>query len=70
MYRGPSGVHALNDALANILNPAKPQKAEVRLYGTLFRPGDKVMQTQNNYDKDIFNGDIGFIRGIDLLNMS
>jgi exodeoxyribonuclease V alpha subunit len=33
------------------------------LFGTVFRLGDKVMQTQNNYDKDVYNGDIGFVRG-------
>ncbi|MCJ7701645.1 MAG: AAA family ATPase, partial [Anaerolineales bacterium] len=66
MYRGPAGVTALNERLQNALNPPNPKKPEVRLFGTLFRPGDKVMQTENNYDKDTFNGDIGFISGIDL----
>lgn len=66
MYRGPAGVTTLNERLQNALNPPNPKKPEVRLFGTLFRPGDKVMQTENNYDKDTFNGDIGFISGIDL----
>jgi exodeoxyribonuclease V alpha subunit len=39
-------------------------KAEKTLYGQTFRPGDKVMQTQNNYDKDVYNGDIGYVSAI------
>jgi exodeoxyribonuclease V alpha subunit len=66
VYRGPAGVSALNERLQEKLNPAAPNKPERRLYGTTFRTGDKVMQTQNNYDKDIFNGDIGFVRSIDI----
>jgi exodeoxyribonuclease V alpha subunit len=65
MYRGPAGVMALNQRLQETLNPAASSKPERNLFGTLFRPGDKVMQTQNNYDKDVFNGDIGFIRALD-----
>jgi exodeoxyribonuclease V alpha subunit len=66
IYRGPAGVIALNDRLQEKLNPAAYNKPERRLFGTVFRLGDKVMQTQNNYDKDIYNGDIGFIRSIDI----
>ena len=65
IYRGPAGVMALNERLQEKLNPAANDKPECRLYGTTFRVGDKVMQTRNNYDKDVYNGDIGFIRGID-----
>ncbi len=64
MYRGPAGVHALNEKLQAALNPSGAMKAEKQLFGQLLRLGDKVMQVQNNYDKDVFNGDIGFIRGI------
>jgi exodeoxyribonuclease V alpha subunit len=42
-----------------------PRRAERKLAGKLFRVGDKVMQTRNNYDKDVFNGDIGLLYGID-----
>ncbi len=65
MYRGQAGVTALNDRLQARLNPASILKPEKRLYGQTFRPGDKVMQTQNNYDKETFNGDIGFVFAID-----
>ena len=65
MYRGPAGVTALNERLQASLNPAGPGKPEKHLFGTLFRPGDKLMQTQNNYDKEVYNGDIGFLYRID-----
>jgi exodeoxyribonuclease V alpha subunit len=68
MYRGPAGVNALNERLQARINPSGAMKPEKRLYGTTFRSGDKVMQTQNNYDKEIFNGDIGRITGFDPVN--
>jgi exodeoxyribonuclease V alpha subunit len=64
MYRGPIGVNALNEALQKALNGDK-RKAEKQIGGRLFRAGDKVMQTRNNYDKEVFNGDIGRITAID-----
>jgi len=66
IYRGPAGVSALNERLQEKLNPFANNKPERKLYGTIFRLGDKVMQTQNNYDKDVYNGDIGFIQSMDL----
>jgi exodeoxyribonuclease V alpha subunit len=66
VYRGPCGVSALNERLQEKLNPPASNKAERRLYGITFRSGDKVMQTQNNYEKDVYNGDIGFIRSINI----
>ena len=48
----------------------RPSKKEKQLFGNTFRSGDKVMQIQNNYDKDVYNGDIGFIRKIDLVTHS
>jgi exodeoxyribonuclease V alpha subunit len=70
IYRGPAGVIALNDRLQEKLNPAANSKPERRLFGTMFRLGDKVMQTQNNYDKDVYNGDIGFIDSIDMIEQT
>ena len=67
MYRGPAGVSALNQRLQAALNPTAPHKPEKSLYGQTFRPGDRVMQVVNNYDKDAFNGDIGFITSLDPL---
>jgi exodeoxyribonuclease V alpha subunit len=70
MYRGAAGVSALNASLQRALNPESPQKAERRLSGTLFRTGDRVMQTRNNYDKDVYNGDMGHVVSIDLENQT
>ena len=69
MYRGPLGVTALNDVLQETLNPnPSGRKAERRLAGRLFRVGDKVIQMRNNYEKDVFNGDIGQVHGFDMTN--
>jgi exodeoxyribonuclease V alpha subunit len=68
LYRGAAGVDALNDRLQARLNPPAPRKPDQRLFGTTFRVGDKVMQTQNNYDKDVYNGDIGFIQAINRID--
>ena len=65
MYNGRIGVNALNDALQKALNPPG-RPAEKRLAGTLFRVGDKVMQTRNNYDKEVYNGDIGRVHSFDM----
>jgi len=65
MYRGACGVASLNARLQETLNPASPRKPERRLGGRLFRVGDKVMQVRNNYDKEVYNGDIGRVTGID-----
>jgi exodeoxyribonuclease V alpha subunit len=64
MYRGPAGVAALNEALQAKLNPASALKAERRFFGQLLRAGDRLMQIKNNYDKSVFNGDIGLLREI------
>ena len=60
-------VDALNAALQRTLNPeaAKAEAPRIERMGTSFHAGDKVMQTVNDYNKDIFNGDIGIIRAID-----
>jgi exodeoxyribonuclease V alpha subunit len=64
MYNGRLGVRQLNQDLQSALNPGG-RKVERRLGGQLFRTGDKVMQTVNNYDKNVYNGDIGRITAID-----
>ena len=63
MYRGETGALNLNQRLQECLNP---KGRACRVGGTEFRVGDKVMQVRNNYDKGIFNGDIGTIVGLDL----
>jgi exodeoxyribonuclease V alpha subunit len=65
MYRGACGVANLNTRLQEALNPAAPHKPERRLSGRHFRVGDKVMQVVNDYNRDVYNGDIGRVTGID-----
>ncbi|HSM58023.1 MAG TPA: ATP-dependent RecD-like DNA helicase [Candidatus Sulfomarinibacteraceae bacterium] len=65
MYNGSAGVNNLNDRLQAALNPPSSRKPERRLSGRAYRAGDKVMQTVNNYDKNVYNGDIGRITTID-----
>jgi exodeoxyribonuclease V alpha subunit len=63
MNRGGLGVQAINVELQRLLNPtAEPR---VQKFGTTYAPGDKVLQRVNNYDKEVFNGDIGRIAAID-----
>jgi exodeoxyribonuclease V alpha subunit len=64
MNRTELGSQALNLRLQEALNPPRGG-AEVERFGWKFRAGDKVLQTQNNYKKDVFNGDIGRVREID-----
>ncbi len=64
MNRGGVGARSLNIELQAALNPAGDQKIE--RFGWIFAPGDKVMQIQNDYDKEVYNGDIGYIDEVDL----
>jgi len=66
MNRGVVGAVQLNAALQAALNPGGAGVAEVMRGGRVFRAGDRVMQIRNNYDKEVFNGDIGRIARIDL----
>ena len=59
MHKNPCGVQNLNKLLQKYLNPPAPNKAELNIPGNVLRVGDKVMQIRNNYEKDVFNGDIG-----------
>jgi exodeoxyribonuclease V alpha subunit len=62
MNRGPAGTLALNEALQQAINPGGPGLARG---GRVYRVGDKVMQLRNDYDRNVYNGDIGFVAGID-----
>ena len=67
MYRGECGVANLNARLQEALNPTSARRAERRLGGRLFRVGDKVMQSLNDYHREVYNGDIGRVTGIDIV---
>ncbi len=64
-HRGPAGVQALNKLLQAALNPPHPSKPEQLWGDTIFRLGDRVMQVRNNYDLDVYNGDVGEIVALD-----
>jgi exodeoxyribonuclease V alpha subunit len=67
MNRGSLGVRELNARLQAELNPARPDEPFVERFGSQFRARDKVIQTENDYDKEVFNGDIGQVVRIDSL---
>jgi exodeoxyribonuclease V alpha subunit len=64
MNRGSLGARALNTELQRALNPPGPDRVE--RFGWSFGPGDKVMQVANNYERDVFNGDLGLVAAIDM----
>ena len=63
MNRGGTGARSLNIELQAALNPAGERKVE--RFGWTFAPGDKVMQIENDYDKEVYNGDIGHVGDVD-----
>ena len=63
MNRGGVGARSLNIELQAALNPAGERKVD--RFGWTFAPGDKVMQIENDYDKEVYNGDIGYIDDVD-----
>ncbi|AOX18490.1 SF1B family DNA helicase RecD2 [Kozakia baliensis] len=64
MNRGGLGARSLNIELQQALNP--PGELKVERFGWTYGPGDKVMQIANDYDRDVFNGDLGVIDRIDI----
>lgn len=63
MLRGSLGSRNLNHELQRVLNPNP--SAQVERFGWRFAPGDRVMETRNDYDREVFNGDLGQVTGID-----
>jgi len=66
MHRGAAGVGELNRRLQERLNPPDPRKAEAAHGSRVFRVGDRVMQIHNDYDRQVFNGDMGRVTALDL----
>jgi len=65
MYRGSMGVTNLNEMLQEALNPPAPNRPERRMGGRTLRVGDRLMQTRNDYEKGVYNGDIGRLAVLD-----
>jgi exodeoxyribonuclease V alpha subunit len=63
MNRGGLGARSLNTELQTALNP--PGETRIERFGWTFCPGDKVMQVENNYDKEVYNGDLGIVSRVD-----
>ncbi|SDN73545.1 ATP-dependent RecD-like DNA helicase [Geodermatophilus sp. DSM 45219] len=73
VHRGPAGAAALNELLQDALTPARPDRAEKRFGGRVFRVGDKVSQIRNDYDKGangVFNGTQGVVTAIDTVEQT
>jgi exodeoxyribonuclease V alpha subunit len=73
VHRGPAGAAALNEQLQDALTPARPDRAEKRFGGRVFRVGDKVSQIRNDYDKGangVFNGTQGVVTAIDTVGQT
>ena len=64
MNRGGVGARSLNIELQKVLNP--PGEVRVERFGSTYGPGDKVMQIENDYDKEVYNGDLGIVARIDM----
>lgn len=62
MNRGDLGTHTLNEQLQDLLNGKRQDGQELRRDKLILRPGDKVIQNSNNYDLNVFNGDIGIVK--------
>ncbi len=70
MNKSELGVLNLNKVLQEALNPPQDRNQEVARFGITFRRGDKVIQTQNNYQREVFNGDIGRITDVDAVEQT
>lgn len=70
MHKNPCGVQNLNKILQEYINPPSSIKTEVNIPGNVLRVGDKVMQIRNNYEKEVFNGDLGRIIRIEGKNVT
>jgi exodeoxyribonuclease V alpha subunit len=66
MHRGLLGTRNLNLQLQRALNPLSQGKNRVERFGWTFAPGDKVMQIENDYEKDVYNGDIGIVESVEV----
>lgn len=66
MYRGQFGIDSLNTSLQHSFNPSSNNKVEKRIADCLYRENDKILQLKNRPDDDVYNGDIGYLKEIDL----
>ncbi|MEA5511806.1 ATP-dependent RecD-like DNA helicase [Crocosphaera sp. UHCC 0190] len=67
MTRGVVGTRNLNQVLQQLLNPPHPEKPEITRGGMILRVGDRVIQLRNDYNRQIYNGDLGIVKAIDTI---
>jgi exodeoxyribonuclease V alpha subunit len=65
MNRGGVGARSLNAALQAALNPPREGEARVERFGWSYAAGDKIMQVENSYERELYNGDLGVVRSVD-----
>ncbi|MBM9606395.1 SF1B family DNA helicase RecD2 [Desulfopila inferna] len=70
MTRGTLGTANLNTVIQQAVNPAGQEKAQIQVGERIYRSGDRVIHRRNNYDLQVFNGDIGIIQSIDSRNLT
>jgi exodeoxyribonuclease V alpha subunit len=68
MNGGPAGTRRLNELLQDALNPLEAGRPEARVAGRLFRVGDRIIALRNNYQLEIFNGDLAAVRAMNLVD--
>ncbi|CCQ57057.1 SF1B family DNA helicase RecD2 [Crocosphaera watsonii] len=70
MTRGLVGTRNLNQVLQQLLNPPSPDKSEVTAMGKTIRVSDRIIQLKNDYNRDIYNGDLGIVKAINNIDKS
>lgn len=66
MHKGRVGTQELNQMLQQVLNPRSPEARVIERFGREYREGDRVLQTRNDYEKGVFNGELGVITSVDV----
>lgn len=70
MNRGPAGTRRLNELLQEALNPPMQSRSEIRAAGRIIREGDRLIALRNNYQLEVFNGDLAYVRRIDMIEQA
>ncbi len=70
MNRGPAGTRRLNELLQDALNPPGQFRNEIRAAGRIIREGDRLIALRNNYQLEVFNGDLAYVRRIDVVEQT
>ena len=69
MYKGDCGINEINNKIQELINPLEQDETEIKHYGRTFRENDKVIQLVNRAEKNIMNGDVGYVRNFNYKNL-